>query len=387
MDSDEQRPTPLASQLPGGWIETPADRCRQHSYIGSGNDVEDDGSVTPLAHNGGRNGGFISYHSNSQGVGSLSESNPTTAVPSPETGRTPDANEHPAVLDMPEPTKQYQAIARENASIPPRNNDFEKETAGQSRKEEVVGLDDNSSDSDKDEVGGFAPIRSTESENRPPLQRKGSKQRTEDDLFRALSRRKTNQSNGLGRTVTASSAEEDDEINNLMSKMFGKTRQASSEEEKTRHYGVVYKHLTVKGMGVGAALQPSVGDLFLDFPRFIKNLLVKGPRKAAGKPPVRTILDDFSGCIKPGEMLLVLGRPGAGCSTFLKMIGNQRFGFEEITGDVAYGGTDAKEMSKKYRSEVLYNPEDDLHYATLKVKGMYISIRIYIGLCSYFQIL
>lgn len=25
-------------------------------------------------------------------------------------------------------------------------------------------------------------------------------------------------------------------------------------------------------------------------------------------------------------------------------------------------------MSKKYRSEVLYNPEDDLHYATLKVK-------------------
>jgi ATP-binding cassette subfamily G (WHITE) protein 2 (SNQ2) len=56
-------------------------------------------------------------------------------------------------------------------------------------------------------------------------------------------------------------------------------------------------------------------------------------------------------------MLLVLGRPGAGCSTFLKVIGNQRFGFEEITGDVTYGGTDAKEMSKKFRSEVLYNPE------------------------------
>jgi ATP-binding cassette subfamily G (WHITE) protein 2 (SNQ2) len=61
-------------------------------------------------------------------------------------------------------------------------------------------------------------------------------------------------------------------------------------------------------------------------------------------------------------------RPGAGCSTFLKIIGNQRFGYDEITGDVSYGGTDAGEMGKKYRSEVLYNPEDDLHYATLKVK-------------------
>lgn len=50
------------------------------------------------------------------------------------------------------------------------------------------------------------------------------------------------------------------------------------------------------------------------------------------------------------------------------MLGNQRFGYEEISGDVTYGGTNSEEMSKKYRSEVLYNPEDDLHYATLKVK-------------------
>jgi ATP-binding cassette subfamily G (WHITE) protein 2 (SNQ2) len=121
-------------------------------------------------------------------------------------------------------------------------------------------------------------------------------------------------------------------------------------------------------MGIGAALQPSVGDFFLNPIRLAKNLVAKGPKKTAGKPPVRKLLDNFSGTIRPGEMLLVLGRPGSGCSTFLKMIGNQRFGFEEITGDVTYGGTDAKEMSKKYRSEVLYNPEEDLHYATLKVK-------------------
>ena len=50
-------------------------------------------------------------------------------------------------------------------------------------------------------------------------------------------------------------------------------------------------------------------------------------------------------------MLLVLGRPGSGCSTFLKVIGNQRAGYESIDGDVTYGGTDAETMAKMYRSE------------------------------------
>lgn len=91
------------------------------------------------------------------------------------------------------------------------------------------------------------------------------------------------------------------------------------------------------------------------------------------------------GCVRPGEMLLVLGRPGSGCSTFLKTIGNQRSGYKSVEGDIFYGGTDADTMEDKYRSEgkpilyatfkkhhtnqaVLYNPEEDLHYATLTVR-------------------
>ena len=67
-------------------------------------------------------------------------------------------------------------------------------------------------------------------------------------------------------------------------------------------------------------------------------------------------------------MLLVLGRPGSGCSTFLKAFCNQRAGFEEVTGDVTYGGTPSKIIGKNFKGEVIYNPEDDLHYATLSVK-------------------
>ena len=228
----------------------------------------------------------------------------------------------------------------------------------------------------EDEVGGFAPIKAAASTNktsRPGLQKRTSSRMTEDDLFRALSRRKTNQSGRQNSFMTEDEAngagEEQAEIERLMSRMFGKNRQAHSEDEKTRHVGLVFRNLTVKGMGLGAALQPTLGDPFLAIPRKLAALFTGGPRKVAGKPPIRTIVSDFTGCVRPGEMLLVLGRPGSGCSTFLKVLANQRFGYESIDGDVTYGGTDAKTMGKHYRGEVLYNPEDDLHYATLSVKN------------------
>lgn len=66
-------------------------------------------------------------------------------------------------------------------------------------------------------------------------------------------------------------------------------------------------------------------------------------------------------------MMLVLGRPGSGCSTFLKAIANDRESFAEVTGDVTYGGISAAEQRKNYRGEVNYNPEDDQHFPTLNV--------------------
>ncbi|KAF8203885.1 pleiotropic drug resistance ABC transporter [Pholiota molesta] len=83
--------------------------------------------------------------------------------------------------------------------------------------------------------------------------------------------------------------------------------------------------------------------------------------------PTRTILHKSSGALKPGEMCLVLGCPGAGCSTFLKTIANQRDGYAKISGNVLYAGIDAEEMAKYYKGEVVYNQEDDIHMATLTV--------------------
>ena len=273
-----------------------------------------------------------------------SSSNERTAVPSP-------ADSQPEAV----PTSVFQAPT-EPTSPPKESQLIENEM--------------------EDEVGGFAPIKAAPSTNatgRPGLHKRTSSRMTEDDLFRALSRRKTNQSGRQASFMTEDEAsaagEEQAEIERLMSRMFGKDRQAHSEDEKTRHVGLVFRNLTVTGMGLGASLQSTLGDPFLAIPRKLAALLTGGPKKVAGKPPVRTILSDFTGSVRPGEMLLVLGRPGSGCSTFLKVLANQRFGYESIDGDVTYGGTDAKIMGKHYRGEVLYNPEDDLHYATLSVKN------------------
>lgn len=74
--------------------------------------------------------------------------------------------------------------------------------------------------------------------------------------------------------------------------MFGHERKANSDEEQTRHLGVVWKNLTVKGVGLGAALQPTNTDILLGIPRLLKGLFTR--RGKGNGAPLRTILDDFT---------------------------------------------------------------------------------------------
>eukprot|EP01132_Coremiostelium_polycephalum_P010385 gene10385-12755_t len=66
-------------------------------------------------------------------------------------------------------------------------------------------------------------------------------------------------------------------------------------------------------------------------------------------------------------MLLVLGRPGAGCSTLLRVISNQRASYVDVTGQVNYGGIPAEKW-KRFRGEAIYTPEEDVHFPTLTVR-------------------
>ena len=78
----------------------------------------------------------------------------------------------------------------------------------------------------------------------------------------------------------------------------------------------------------------------------------------------KKILHPLSGFVKEGEMLLVLGRPGAGTTTLLKVLANMRGGYTKVDGDVSYGGIDPATFAKHYRGQVIYNEEEDQHYPT-----------------------
>ncbi|KAK7561902.1 putative ABC transporter [Phyllosticta citricarpa] len=197
----------------------------------------------------------------------------------------------------------------------------------------------------------------------------------ENELFKNLQSRPSNLSPRCSTSQASLStqsakeiAKEQEIINGLLSRLFGEMRQEHCEEEKTRHLGLVFQNLTVEGCGANIALQPTVADIFLAIPRSIGNTATKNAQHAAAKSSTRLLIDDFSGCVLPGEMCLVLGRPGAGCSTFLKAIGNQMHGSGCSKGEVTYGGTSAERIHYCHRNEVLYSPEEDEHYATLKVQ-------------------
>ncbi|KAL8634485.1 MAG: hypothetical protein Q9228_007920, partial [Teloschistes exilis] len=139
------------------------------------------------------------------------------------------------------------------------------------------------------EEGTFQLIKTAATKDttnkRPNLPNKGSGRMTEEDLFRVLSRRKTNTSDAHGSQLTpVVTQEEQAEIERLMSRMFGQNRREHSEEEKTRHVGLIFKNLTVNGMGLGAALQPTLSDPFLGLPRLLSKIFSKG-KSATGKPP------------------------------------------------------------------------------------------------------
>lgn len=65
--------------------------------------------------------------------------------------------------------------------------------------------------------------------------------------------------------------------------------------------------------------------------------------------------------------LVVLGRPGSGCSTLLKILSNKRDEYHAIHGDVRYDSFSPETITKSYRGDVQYCPEDDIHFPTLTV--------------------
>ncbi|KAK4056102.1 hypothetical protein OIO90_002833 [Microbotryomycetes sp. JL221] len=175
-------------------------------------------------------------------------------------------------------------------------------------------------------------------------------------------------------------------------------RKARGIEPATASLSVSWKHLSVRGLGGRDDLifAPTVGSMFagpitsIKDKRHMRKLAEAKKQQAKAEGLVdekaeqeqerlaneddrqlskgeRFLIDDFSGIVKPGEVLLVVGRPGAGCTTFLKTLAGLTQGFSGIDGEIRYGSQLYNKGTRPIKSTVQFVSEVDIHDPNLYV--------------------
>ncbi|KAL6452790.1 CDR1 Pleiotropic ABC efflux transporter of multiple drugs CDR1 [Candida maltosa Xu316] len=132
---------------------------------------------------------------------------------------------------------------------------------------------------------------------------------------------------------------------------------------KPSKLGVAYKDLRAYGVANDSDYQPTVTNA-------VWKLLVEGFRHLQKEDESRyfDILKSMDAIMKPGEVTVVLGRPGAGCSTLLKTIAAQTYGFHVgKESKISYDGLTPEEIKKHYHGDVIYSAETEVHFPHLTV--------------------
>ena len=132
------------------------------------------------------------------------------------------------------------------------------------------------------------------------------------------------------------------------------------ERHPQRFAGFSFRNLSVHGFGTPTDYQKDVFNVLLQL-----GSLFRLP--GSGKNKIQ-ILEQFDGYLNHGEMLVVLGRPGSGCSTLLKTIAGETHGLVvNETSQINYHGISAAQMHKQFRGEAIYMAETDVHFPQLTV--------------------
>lgn len=146
--------------------------------------------------------------------------------------------------------------------------------------------------------------------------------------------------------------------------------------ESAKPVGLSWRDVEVRAPGAGGG-----GMIVKTLPKAILNTVTSDPlgvlsfifppfgrflsrRQSSSSTPLVTGLD---GVLRAGEMLLVLGSPGSGCSTTLRALTASSHSNVTQTGSISYGGLGVEDIKKHLRGEVIFCDEDDIHFASLTV--------------------
>ncbi|KAI0003557.1 ABC transporter PeaB1 [Xylariaceae sp. FL0662B] len=135
---------------------------------------------------------------------------------------------------------------------------------------------------------------------------------------------------------------------------------ASHASASSSRASVVFDKLLVQGSGLGIQAAPNVWTTLKSWANLIN------PRSYGRPVPSRTLLHNFSGTLDSGEMLFVIGKPGSGCTTFLKSLANMGDEYKSVRGLLTYGGRPANDHDQD-RVRMTFCAEEDSHLPTLTV--------------------
>ncbi|TVY38692.1 ZEB2-regulated ABC transporter [Lachnellula occidentalis] len=201
-------------------------------------------------------------------------------------------------------------------------------------------------------------------------QRDLDEQDKRDQDVHALARRYTTKSTNSAYEGNPFEADENSPLNpnspKFSSRAFAKSLlnmcARDPEKWKQRTAGFSFKDLDVYGFGSTTDYQKTVGNVILESFGAAKAIF------SGDKGQRINILQNMEGLVHNGEMLVVLGPPGSGCSTFLKTIAGETHGFfVEETSKVNYQGISPKRMHNDFRGEAIYTAEVDVHFPQLTV--------------------
>lgn len=126
---------------------------------------------------------------------------------------------------------------------------------------------------------------------------------------------------------------------------------------------MAFRNLRASGIAAGADYQPTVLNGWWKFIADTARLLQKD-----NSSRYFDILKQMDGFVKAGELTVVLGRPGSGCSTLLKTVAANTYGYKiNKECELTYDGISQAEIQSRYRGNVIYAAETDNHFPTLTV--------------------
>ncbi|KAK4906041.1 Multidrug resistance protein, partial [Elasticomyces elasticus] len=258
--------------------------------------------------------------------------------------------------------RQHSSFADGNTQAPNPLDLFKKRTKSTTRG------GDNSRDSTAVPTLVDGSVLANEKSNPGPSSDNEDEQKQH---IRELARTYTRQSLASNINHNVFQAEENSELNpnsenfnlRLWAKAMLKLRHELGDEQfLERSAGVSFRNLSAHGIAGGADYQTSVGNAMLQVFGAAKDLISRKEKRRID------ILQGLDGLVKPGEMLVVLGPPGSGCSTFLKTLTGETHGYKVGKDtEINYTGISYKDMHSKHRGETIYTAEQDVHFPQMLV--------------------